>query len=186
MIRKLMLVTSATAAILLGGCSAATQPARKTTELSGSRVKDYATFAALKKESSAIVRVSAGDSRVDDLNGVPVTVTTVTVLRALSGAVPSNKLAVQQMGDASMSLPDSSSILLKGREYLLFVTPFRLTPSDDTGRFIVTGDQGIYLRNEAAPGQGARAQFVFAGAGQAPSQAMSLPAADVDSLRFMR
>jgi hypothetical protein len=189
--RKIALL--AVAATVLGGCGSAASngsgdsggPAQpEIAEIGVSRVRDHNSFAELTTDSTAVVRVSAGEAQEDTLNGVAVTVTTVAVTQTISGHLPSTTLSIQQLGSTTVSSPDTSQLLRRGREYLLFVTPFQLA-AKNTERYVITGDQGIYLLERGESALPTPAQFVFVGAGE-PGLPRSLPVADVNSRRFLR
>jgi len=65
-----------------------------------------------------------------------------------------------------------SKLLVPGASYLLFVKPFHLGPDDETGRYIITGDQRTY-RRDAAPGS-----CTFTGSGE-PALPEAMTGADV-------
>ncbi|MFG1803072.1 hypothetical protein ACGFI4_23300 [Micromonospora carbonacea] len=182
MLKKLALVV--VAAALLAGCGSASdggsaaQPEGQT-ELSASRVKDYASLAELRAESTAIVRGTVESSTGDKLNDLPVTISKLRVKKVLWGKVPSDVLAVQQAGDETMKLHDTGAILAKDREYLLFVKPFQLTPGKDTGRWLITGDQGTFARSDDG------VTFEFAGAGDPPELPRTLRVTAVESGTFL-
>jgi len=112
---------------------------------------------------------------VDTLNGLPITITTVRVTKILWGKVPTEKIFIQQVGDSSMILHDTGPLLEKDREYLLFVTPFHLTPNDDTGRYVITGNQGNFVLESGTT------NFRFAGAGDPPLLPRTLRPQDISS-----
>ncbi|WP_329108565.1 hypothetical protein OG792_07885 [Micromonospora sp. NBC_01699] len=127
-----------------------------------SRIKDYNTFAELKAESTVAVRATAGDARVEMLHGVPFTVTSVKLIGpAVWGQVPPlGALEVRQTGSATAVAADLSPLLVEGREYLLFVTPWIYEKGVPTGQWVITGDQGVYVLE----GSGDSARYRFAGA----------------------
>jgi hypothetical protein len=182
MLKKLALAV--VAAALLAGCastpdSETAAPQNGGNELSASRVKDYESLAELRNESTAIVRVTVESSTEDKLNSLPVTISTVRVHQVLWGKVPTDLLAVQQVGDATMTLHDTGALLDRAREYVLFIKPFQLTPGEDTGRWLITGDQGTFARSVDG------ATYEFTGAGNPPQLPRSLRAADITSGAFL-
>jgi hypothetical protein len=136
------------AALPLGGCGstppAPSEPDRRAPALHVSRVKDYDTTHELRQDSTAIIIGTAVSAEPGDLSGVTTTVTSVRVERTLWGSTPSQVLRIQQLGNTSMALPDTSKILTTGERYLLFVTPFHMTPKDDTGLYLITGERGVW------------------------------------------
>ncbi|MFI0795005.1 hypothetical protein ACH4OY_20305 [Micromonospora rubida] len=182
MLKKLALI--AVTAAFLAGCGStpdggtAAQPEGKT-DLSASRVKDYASPVELRAESTAVVRGTMESSTKDKLNNLPVTISKVRVQHVLWGKVPSDVLAVQQVGDETMKLHDTGAILGKDREYVLFVKPFQLAPGKDTGRWLITGDQGTFARSSDG------ATFEFAGAGNPPELPRTLRTTVVESDAFL-
>ncbi|MFE9381002.1 hypothetical protein [Streptomyces sp. NPDC006855] len=162
--RKIAALTACAVAVLASGCSAAdggSQPREGgRIALHASRVKDYNTFAELRQDSVAAVRVTVADSAEQSLNTVPTTVTNVTVDGALWGKVPVKSLAIQQLGRSNMDLKDTGAILKKGEQYILFIKPFHMTPGDDTGLYQITGEQGAYRLNKK------NSAYEFAGGGK--------------------
>ncbi|MFI9643086.1 hypothetical protein ACIG87_24045 [Micromonospora sp. NPDC051925] len=182
MLKRLALVVIAAA--LLAGCGSApgseiaAQPEGQT-DLSASRVKDYATLAELRAQSTAIVRGTVESSTRDKLEDLPVTISKVRVREVLWGKVSSDVLAVQQVGDETMKLHDTGAILAKDREYLLFVQPFQLKPGELTGRWLITGDQGTFARSSDGH------TFQFAGAGDPPELPRTVSATAVETGTFL-
>jgi len=146
--------------------------------LHANRIKEYRSLEELKRDSTVVVRATAGDATVESLNGIPVTVTTVKVSDARWGKLPLTTLSVLQMGDDTVVSDDFAQILKKGSEYIMFLKPYHLVPGDNTGRYIVTGDQGVYALDD----QGAGYQFVGGGAPQLPA---SIPYGVANSSRFL-
>ncbi|MFF3453637.1 hypothetical protein ACFYXH_04755 [Streptomyces sp. NPDC002730] len=141
--RKIAIATAGLMAVLVSGCGTSSAKSAMPT-LHASRVKDYKTFAELKQDSTAVVKVTASGSVKDGLNKIPTTVTTVNVDSVLWGKVPAKSLAIQQLGRSNMKLDDTGALLVAGRQYLLFVQPFHLTRGDNTSLYQITGGQGVY------------------------------------------
>lgn len=144
------LIATGLIALAVGGCS--TQPtggaaADTTASIHVSRAKDYTNFTELRKDSTAVVQVVAGDSRAVPLNGVATTLTSVTVARTLWGKVPAKQLQIQQLGSTTVKSPDTSELLRSGDTYILFVRPAGLDPDQSSTEFSITGDRGVYRLN---------------------------------------
>jgi hypothetical protein len=182
MLKKLALLAVAAAFVTACGSAAAdnrTAQPETATGLHVSRIKDYKSIAELKAASTAVVRATVASSTVEKLNDLPITISTVEVRKTLWGQVPSETLAILQVGDESMVPHDTGAILSKGREYLLFVTPYHLTPNDNTGRYVITGDQGNFVLDSKGD------SFAFAGAGNPPGLPRSLRKEEIDSGAFL-
>lgn len=171
-------------ALLVSGCSsvqhevADEKPAVKGA-LHASLVRDYADLGSLERDSTAIVKASPTTSRIIDLNGIPATVTTMSITRVISGAVPSDSIPVLQIGQQGMSLEDTSKIVRRDRDYLMFVKPYHLTPGDSTGLYIITGERGIYEYDKVS------ARYRFAG-GHSDHLPESLGKEQIDSPEFLK
>jgi len=122
-----------------------------------SRVKNYASLAGLRKESTAVAMVTAAAARVTAVNGVPATVTTLQVKRVGWGAALPATIDVLQLGTDSALSPDTSQLFVHGNDYLVYVTRYHLHPGDHTGLYVVTGDQGVFAVRDAT--------LVFSGGG---------------------
>ncbi|MFE0200601.1 hypothetical protein ACFW0I_33330 [[Kitasatospora] papulosa] len=177
--RKLAVLAACAVVALTSGCGAAGGDPQaheaSRTALHASRVKDYNTFAELKQDSVAVVKVTATGSAERSLSSVPTTVTTVAVDDVLWGNSPAQSLSIQQLGRSNMDLEDTGAILEKGQQYILFVEPFHMTPGDDTGLYQITGGQGVYRLNKAG------SDYMFAGGGKPklPKQFVASAAGDV-------
>ena len=128
---------------LLSGCTAAAPATRSSKEsISVSRAVTYDSIADLRRDSDDVVIVTAGAATHGAINGLPVTITSVSVSRSILGGGTS--FEVQQIGSATVLSPMTSPLLQSGDQYLLFLTRFRWSPDRPTDRFVITGDQGIY------------------------------------------
>ncbi|WP_147339399.1 hypothetical protein [Actinomadura spongiicola] len=178
--RKFITLASASVVLLSGCGTAAVDSAtnsgheKATSTLHASRVKDYNSLAELRGDSTAIIRGTAGASTVQKINQIPATTTSVRVSSKLWGSLPAKNISVLQIGQAGMALHDTSQILQHGQEYLLYVKPFHLTPGDNTGRYIITGSQGIFKKD----GTGG---YTFAGAGE-PALPKRIAATEMNKL----
>ena len=105
----------------------------------------YDSLDQLERDSSAVLLVSPKSAREDTLNGIPITLTDVAVTGSISGSVQAGTITIQQLGTATTSSPQTSELLEFGQRYLIFVQPFHLIDGDETGRFVITGDQGVYI-----------------------------------------
>jgi hypothetical protein len=157
-------VTLLSLALLATACSA-------TQQMHGSLVKAYASLADLRDDSDAVVIASPQSAVTDTLNGVPVTITRVNVVDVVTGTLDERSILIQQFGTNSVASPDTSLLLQAGRQYLLFVVRFHLVPGDQTGRYVVTGDQGAFeLRQD---------QYVYVGAAGPSTLPQSIGASQV-------
>ncbi|MFI6105537.1 hypothetical protein [Streptomyces sp. NPDC051310] len=133
------------AALAVTGCSATTEAEKKSAPvLHASLQHEYKSLAELREDSSLVVRVTAAHARVRTLHTVPFTITEVKVQEVLKGKTENRTLSVQQLGSLELASPDTSQLLEKGREYILFLEPYHLVPGDHTGLHTITGEQGIY------------------------------------------
>lgn len=178
MMRRLVLLA---VVMLVSGCGAqgggdsSASSAQRESDISVSRLKDYASFADLRADSTAVVRVVAKDNaHIERVDGLPFTVTPTRVERVIWGKVDSSVLMVRQLGDPAMGVAETGPVLTAQRAYLLFVTPFAFSDNKPTGQYVVTGNQGLYVFDEK------RSAFVFAGAGQ-PSLPTTLAATEAES-----
>lgn len=130
-------------------------------------VKHYTTFAELRADSSAVVKVIAGEQILGEIGRLPTTVTSATVTKVLWGEVGSGAaIEIRQLGTAEM-VGNMSKVLEPGAQYLVFLTPS--TGADDAApdRYLIVGDVGLYQL------QGDR--YVLRGGNLPPKGANSLP-----------
>jgi hypothetical protein len=130
-------------------------------------VKHYTTFAELRADSSAIVKVIAGEQSLGEIARLPTTVTSATVTKVLGGDAASGAaIEIRQLGTAEM-VGNMSKVLEPGAEYLVFLIPS--TGADDAApnRYLIAGDVGVYqLQGD---------QYVLRGGNVPPTGANSLP-----------
>ncbi|MFD5426575.1 hypothetical protein [Streptomyces sp. NPDC127084] len=164
--KRIFAVLAACAAVVLAsGCGASDSSPKPNASnernpvLHASRVKDYNSFAELKRDSVAAVSVTAVKSTVGSLNGVATTTVEVKVEKVLWGKLNEVSISVLQLGKAGWGLEDSGAILEEGQRYVLFVHPYHLKPNDDTGLYVITGGQGAYKLD------GEYSEYNFAGGG---------------------
>ena len=110
-----------------------------------SQVLRYDSLDQIQRDSSAVLLVSPKSARADTLNGIPITLTDVAITASITGSVEASTITIQQFGTATTSSPQTSELLEFGQQYLIFVQPFHLIDGDKTGRFVITGDQGVYV-----------------------------------------
>jgi len=134
-----------------------------------SRVKEYKTLAELRSDSTTIAVVTAISARSDSVNGIPATVTSVSVDRSGWGAPPTSNIDILQLGGPNADSPGTSQLLTIGSQYLVFVTPYHLGTTDHTGLYVITGDQGVFKLTGAT--------FNFSGGGN-PGFDRQVPLAD--------
>lgn len=182
MIRKFIVI-----AAILGAVSACGSPGsasendgsdKATVRLHADRAKEYQSIQELKNDSSMVVKAIAGEATVENLNGIPVTITKVAISRTQWGKAPAKSLSVLQFGSNAVISEDFAQILKKGSEYILFLKPMHFVPGDDTGRYLITGSQGAYLLD------GHRADYRFIGGGT-PKLPASIPYGDAESADFL-
>ncbi|MFG1820331.1 hypothetical protein ACGFIF_41690, partial [Kribbella sp. NPDC049174] len=130
-------------------------------------VKHYTTFAELRADSAAIVKVIAGEQILGEIARLPTTVTSATVTKVLWGEAASGAaIEIRQLGTAEM-VGNMSKVLEPGAEYLVFLIPS--TGADDAApnRYLIAGDVGVYqLQGD---------QYVLRGGNMPPKGANSLP-----------
>lgn len=119
----------------------------------GSRVKWYASTAALAKDSVAIVAGTVSAQRVaSDVDPTtPFTISTVEVDGGSKGLKPGSVVEVRQLGSAATAGP--APLLEVGHRYLLFLTPSGLDGSLSSQYYVTGGDAGIYT-GSAGTGRG--------------------------------
>jgi hypothetical protein len=143
---------AALAAVAIFGLTACTSSAPQhqatpETAIKVSRTTTYRSVAEIKKDSSAVVIAIPRSAREMDVNGIPVTVTSAEIKSTIAGKSPAS-IQLQQFGSGTTPSPQTSPLLEAGREYLLFIQPLHLVPGDNTGRMVITGDQGIFERRD--------------------------------------
>jgi hypothetical protein len=109
-----------------------------------SQVRQYGSLGQLRAESDAIAMVIPDTAEVSTLHGIPITLTKVRIVSLIDGRLPAGEFVIQQFGSTNVDSPNTSSLLQVGQTYVAFVQAFHLTLGDDTGRFVVTADQGLY------------------------------------------
>lgn len=117
-----------------------------------SRAKSYQTMAELKRDSTAIVRVTATATTkkgpADEAGRSPLTVTLTTVRldEVLFGNVPARRaLQIRQLGGAGTVSDDLPPRLSAGQQYVLYIKPFEFVHGHPLlGEYIVTGDVGQF------------------------------------------
>lgn len=131
-------------------------------------VRWYSTFAALRADSSAIVKVTAGEQHLGEIGALPITVTSATVTKVIWGERASGAaIEIRQLGTPEI-VGNMSKILEPGAEYLVFLVPS--TGADDAApsRYLIAGDVGVYqLQGD---------QYVLRGGNVPPKGNNSLPA----------
>lgn len=145
---EIAIVWSALLVVGLGGCSTAP---------SGGDSKETASYAAsvslgqqvtsrgqLRKESSDVIVGEASEATLEYVQGVPFTVTSVTVAR---GTLPAGSVVrVRQTGSASYRVEGVSDLLESGSTYLLYLSKFELVQGEWTGEYTVTAEQGAWKK----------------------------------------
>ncbi len=147
-------------AVLLAGvamtsaCSRDDEPTPTTTlVVSVAPVGGYATLFELGADSAAVVVATAGPARADDVDGMPFTVTDVTVDTVLSGRVSEGSvLPVRQISGSNVvgGRSQTPPFVETGHQYLLFLAPSELA----LGEWVVVGP-GQWARDGSASGTSA-------------------------------
>lgn len=116
-----------------------------------SRIATYQTMAALRKDSTAVLLVTATTRRrstAADQEGqgpLQAVLTTVRVNRVISGSVATRAVEIRELrvqGGTSQGLPP---LLTPGQMYDLYVTPFEFVHGHPIpGIYVVTGDVGLF------------------------------------------
>lgn len=138
---KLWLLLAFTACVLVGttACYAG---------VAATRAKSYHSIAELDRDSIAVALVRATPQRsVESPNGIPYTVTQVTVERVLRGQLPSTTVKIRQLGGGGARTSDDAPVLSAGKQYVVFLSVFTYGPGRDTDQFVVTGAAGLYENN---------------------------------------
>ena len=116
--------------------------------LDGMRERMFSSLHSLASASDAVV-VATATSRAttSDESGIPVTVTSVDVVRTLRGSVAGTSIPIHQLGAPGDAL-EGVPVLQSGKTYLLFLTAFHYVPGDDTGQYVATGNPaGVFLQD---------------------------------------
>ena len=109
-----------------------------------SYVRLHDSLADVDADSSVVAVATALGATEDKLNGMPVTVTEIRLGQMVKGKADTETLAILQIGTAKTGSNDTAPLLVEGRNYLLYLHPFHLVPGDQTGRWLITGEQGVY------------------------------------------
>lgn len=177
MLRKIAPVGLVALALITGCSSNGSETRTESKQVIHALVeRDYKSVAELERDSTLQVRVTAGASKVRKLNDVPFTITDVKVNEVLGGKMSAKTLSVQQLGSHQVESPGTSQLLAKGQDYLLFLEPYHLVPGDNTGLYIITGDQGIYSHSSKS------GKYEFAGVSHS-SVPKTLGSKDIASIR---
>jgi hypothetical protein len=116
--------------------------------IAATRAKSYHSIAELDRDSIAVALVRGTSQRsIDSPNGVPYTVTLVTVDRVLRGQLPGTTLKIRQLGGPGVTSPDDGPVLVSGRQYAVFLTVFTYGPGRETDQYVITGAAGLYENN---------------------------------------
>lgn len=135
------------------GCGASDHPNAashgKQQHFDVSHSQRYASMSSLSGDSTLVVVGVAGASHVEELNGIPFTVTNVSVSQSGSAQTPAT-VQVRQTGTADVTPAEStsSSVLQSGQTYLLYLKPFELNPGVSTGQYVIVGDEGIWQKSK--------------------------------------
>ncbi|WP_157630699.1 hypothetical protein [Kribbella catacumbae] len=132
-------------------------------------IKSYSTFAALRADSSAIVKVTAGERKTSEVDGLPVTVTTATVNKVVWGELAGGPvIELRQVGNTDTVGVNTSRLLESGGEYLVFVVPSTGATDASPNRYLIAGEAGVYQLQAD--------QYVFRGGNVPPGGSRPLPA----------
>ena len=125
---------------------------RQTTTRLFSDVKGYASLQQLRQDAAAVAVVKpTTTTRIENVQGVPFTLTTVTVVEMISGPALPNSFALRQTG---VSTDPRLPLVSSTKMYLAYLQPFELQPGVPiAGQYVVIGNlQGLF---EQASGQAA-------------------------------
>lgn len=147
---EIAIVSSALVVIGFGGCSTASPSSDATGattrySASVSLGQQVASRDQLRKESNAVIVGEASGASVEYVQGVPFTVTAVTVAR---GTLPVGSVVrVRQTGSTDYRVEGVSDLLESGSTYLLYLSKFELVQGKWTGEYTVTAEQGAWKKS---------------------------------------
>lgn len=132
-----------------------TPPPDNGATLQGSRAQSFTSIAQLRAASAMVAEAAVVDSNVDQAadgkpGRVPWTIARLRLLKLYvhSGARPSGKIAVRQIGNGSVTVAEAAPLLQVGSTYLLFLDHYRLRPgAAPTSEWVIVGaSAGQYKR----------------------------------------
>ena len=169
--RVLRTLAAGVVAIVVG-CGSNTA-ASSTHGIQLSRAKSYTSVRQLAADSTLVVIGSAtANVRIETINNIPFTVTSITVSRVLKGSWTGTSLAVRQTGSTSDPV-GGSPLVSPGETYLLFLQPFVGVPGT-SGQFVVVGvAAGLFRVN---------GQFAYRLDPESPSLPATIAVADIPGL----
>lgn len=140
--------------VAMSGCASTTSE-RATGQPETSWVKEYPTIAALTTDATLVARATVEGTAVlvpADEAGVTASrslLYTVRVSAAVKGTLPTGRITVRGMPDASIDGGSAEVAQLQANgDYLLFLAPFQWHPGVPTGEYVMVGQEGAYRLSE--------------------------------------
>jgi len=148
--------------LALSGCATDShQPAQEHQySITVDRNERYSSLPKLAATSDAVVVGQVTSTKVESIDGMPMTVSTVSIVDVFVGKTGSADIEVQQLGTDKVPSLDTSQLMRSGRTYLLFL--FRAPGSVSGNQYGITEDDGIYIK------QATGYEFVGAAGGKVP------------------
>ena len=125
--------------VALAGCGSHTAHATATEVIEASRAHYYSSVTELGRDSTLVAMIRpTGQTTVEQIGGIPFTISTVAVQRTIKGRSSSTTLRLRETG-SNTTVGDVDPLVSKGRTYVAFMQPFELTPGKATGQWVLTG-----------------------------------------------
>jgi hypothetical protein len=123
------------------------QAEQSASQIHVSRPKDYASFTAIRNDSTAIaVDVDLRISRLHAVQGRLAGSGSRRLDDVIWGKVPTQPLLVRQLGSATVASAETPTPLQPGQRYILFLHPLGLNADHPDEELAITGDRGGYRR----------------------------------------
>lgn len=155
--RVLIAAIGLSAFTAMSGCSAASN--HGSTEIAGtsdrplawdaSVAESFSSLAEVSRGAKLVVEATAGESRVEEVSGVPFTVTSVRISRLYKGSSQDNQVDVRQFGDIHNSDLTFSELLRTRERYLLFLEPFEFAKGVPTDQWVIVGGVAAWRGEDA-------------------------------------
>jgi hypothetical protein len=150
-------LTSLAAVSVLGvaGCANSASGGGESSHIDANNAFSYSTLGQLRRAATSVVVVQpTGAATQAKVGGVPWTISTVQVVRQVSGQKLPSAFGLRQLGSAATA--QDSPVVAKGNLYLAYLQQFKTLAGRVAGQYVVIGGlQGLY--QSADPGAGAAA-----------------------------
>lgn len=115
------------------GCAAWSPPRQQ-----GSLVRAYASLEELSENAELIVLGTAGEAEVITIDGLPFTITTLAITRAIRGEAEGT-IQVRQTGQGTDTYEGIAPVMQPGTAYVAYLIPFERFPGHPTGEWTPLG-----------------------------------------------